>query len=154
MSEPIIQLADALTTELSTQLAVTVARRYSPYMKTAELVEPKWLLVIAGDDTDSAKRNIVDAELAIDVCLQAAHPDRTDRDDEAIDVDWCDQCVADLGRLKDLFRPGGALRNARIANCDFRRYENSPIFRPDLLLEYGIFTGVVRLIYTFEHNDD
>lgn len=154
MSEPIIALSTALAPALTTALGVTVERRYAPYMDAKQLRTPRWILAIGGDDTDNPRRHLVDGELAIDVALQAAHPDRETRDEQSISTDWCDARVADLGRLKDLFRPGGSMRDQRPANCDFRRYENTPLYRPDLLLENSLFVGVVRLIYHFEHSDD
>lgn len=154
MSEPVIELSKALALALTTALATPVERRYAPYMDPEQLRTPRWILAVGGDDTDNPRRHLVDGELTIDIALQAAHPDRETRDEANIDTDWCDARVEDLGRFKDLFRPGGSMRDQRLANCDFRRYENTPLYRPDLLLENLLFVGVVRLIYHFEHNDD
>jgi hypothetical protein len=154
MAEPITELAKALATRLSTELGEAVERRYAPYLDPAELEDAKWLLVPAMDDVPKQMRGIADNELAVDVALQHALPEKEHRDDAAIPIDWVDERIEDLGRLKALFRPGGSLRDLYLASSEFRRYESAPLYRPDLLIEHRIFTGVVRLIYVHELNDE
>lgn len=152
--DPILQLRDALADELSSLLGIHVEKVYAPYLEPEELREPHWLLVLADEETENHRRGLLDGEFSLDLALQHAHPDAEDRDERSIDTAWCDSRVAKLGLAKDLFRPGGALRSKTLAGCDFRRYSNTPIYRPDLLLENSIFTGVIRLIYYHEFNDE
>ncbi len=54
--------------------------------------------------------------------------------------------------VKAPFRPGGALRNKPIANCEFRNFSHVPLYRADWLLDDQIFTSIVELVFTFEYD--
>lgn len=162
-TEPILQLRDALVGRLNTELtaaigsSVVVEKRYAPYLDPNELAEPKWMALLKSDEIDRQLRGLAPGEMEIDIGFQVALPKIADRNDEYIDVAKCDMWVEMVGKLKALFRPAqpaGKLRGERIAGAEFRRYLNSPIYRPDLLVANGIFTSVVTLVYYFEHNDD
>ncbi|GAB5404302.1 MAG: hypothetical protein Aurels2KO_25330 [Aureliella sp.] len=154
MAEPITQLGKALAARLSTELGATVERRYAPYLDAAELEDAKWLLVPAADDVPKQMRGIADSELAVDVALQQALPEKENRDDPSISIEWVDSRIEDMGRLKALFHPGGVMRDVFLAGSEFKRFETLALFRPDLLIEHRIFTGVVRLVYVHELNDE
>lgn len=154
MAEPSIELRDAIKAAVDSALSITLEKRYAPYLDPGQLATGKWLIVLATDETSEERRSLAENELAVDLAWQIAVPEIANRTDEFLDSDWCDAQVELLGTLKALFRPGGSLRDTRLADCDFRRYVNSPIYRPDLLLEHGIFTGVVRLVYSHELNDE
>lgn len=162
-TEPILQLRDALVARLNTELttaigsSVVVEKRYAPYLDPGVLQTPKWLALLKSDEITSQLRGLAPGEMEIDIGFQVALPAIASRDDDYIDTDTCDAWVEMVGKLKTLFRPAqpaGILRSERIAGAEFRRYLNSPIYRPDLLIANGIFTSVVTLVYYFEHNDD
>jgi hypothetical protein len=159
-AEPILKLRDALVPRLNTLLSaaigspITVEKRYAPYLDPADLQSPRWLAVLNSDTVDQQLRGLAPGELAIDVALQVALTAITDRDDDFISTTQCDEWVEMVGKLKSLFRPGGVLRSEPLVGCDFRRYTNAPLFRPELLVAHGIFVSVVTLIYYFDHPDD
>jgi hypothetical protein len=158
--EPILDLAETLRTRLSAELSfflgtvTTVERRYAPYLTAEELEVPKWILMAKDEEVARQARGLAPGELSIDVAYQAALPPLSDREGIFIDTPTIDAMVEKVGKLKDLFRPGGSLRDERLADSEFRRYTNSPIYRPDLLVANGIFTSVVTLVYFHEFNDD
>lgn len=155
MPAPITTLAIALAAQLSTALGVTVERRYAPYLDAAQLVTAKWILLAAGDERVTPGRGVEVDELTVHVALQIAMPDVDDRDDEYLDnLPFLDEQMNAVEQLKALYRPGGALRSVDVAGCEFRRLRNTPIYRPELLLDDGIFTSVVELVYSFDANDD
>lgn len=158
--EPILQLRDALVTRLNSELTtalgapVAIESRYVAYMKPEDLESPKWLAVINAESIELQLRGLAPGELTVDVGFQAALPATTQRDASFFDTATLDGWIEKVGKLKQLYRPGGVMRGVRLAGCEFRRYTNAPIYRPDMLIANGIFTSVVSLIYYCENNDD
>lgn len=155
MAAPITTFAIALAAQLSASLGVTVERRYAPYFDAADVETAKWVLLAAGDEHANPGRKVDVDELTAHVALQIALPDRELKDDEWLNnVDFLDAQMDAVETLKALYRPGGALREVDVGGCEFRRMKNTPIYRPEMLLEHGIFTSVVELVYSFDANAD
>ena len=156
--EPIVALSIATHAAVQTALSLTIERQYSPYFDAEDVPDSeggKWIQLLASDESGFQGRGLAESELSVDFAYQRALPDKVNRGDAAIPTSWCDARVNELGLLKDLFRPGGDLRDfAPIAGATFKRYQNNPVYVPELLIENAIFTGVVRLIYDYEANSE
>lgn len=150
MADKIVELAAALETRLEAELGIAIDRVYAPIFDPAALASARWLLMVAELDTSNERRELSDASLAVDLALQQALPDPDARDGDAIPADWCDARLADVAAVRALFDPGGSLRDEWLADCEFKRYSQSPLYRPDLLLNHGIFTAVLRLFFYYE----
>jgi hypothetical protein len=151
MSVPIIVLADALVGELGALLGKTFERKYAPYYEQVELLEAKYVVLMAGETTSSQRRGLSDKDLTIWCGMQQALPDREERDQPFVENrDWLDARLQDVQNIKNLFEPGGALRDKPLADCEFMRMAHDPLYRADLLIQEGIFTSVVELVYQLE----
>lgn len=155
MSRELVQLRTAVATAISAALEISIEEVHIPHFDANDVQEETWIAAVGSDELSANRRTIAENELAIDIALQHAHPKRAQRDDPEFDTNWIDGRINRLGDVKDLFKPGGALRDqVLIGSAEFQRYENSPVFVDDLLFENRIFTGVVRLIYTHESNSE
>ena len=63
-----------------------------------------------------------------------------------------DEVINQLEAIKDLWRPGGSLRNKPIAGCTFLEFISEPVYESIHLVMQGIFTGVLDVTYTHSEN--
>ena len=64
---------------------------------------------------------------------------------------WFDAVMAKLEEIKNLFRGDGDLRQATFADgFQFSTMTNTPIYRPDLIQDFQIFTAVMRFEFVGE----
>lgn len=152
-TSPLVLLRTAVEAQIETAAGIAIEPRYVPHFDADEIREPKWVLLLGADDLELSGRELARGELAVDIGLQAAVPKKTNREDELITAAWCDARVNDLETIKALYSPGGDLYEAKpIDGATFRRWVNTPVYLPDLLFDNKIFTGVIRLVFSYERN--
>jgi hypothetical protein len=151
-----IQVAEALRSAIATALGVAVERRYSAYYDKQAVVDGKYLVVGASSELEG-KRGIDQLLIAIDVGYQRALPDPTESQPDPLgNITWLDaesekvQAIKDLFAAGDELSPGGSLRNMDFAGATYLRWTNSPLYRPDLLLNNSIYTSVIRCEFRVE----
>jgi hypothetical protein len=152
MPAPVIALRDAVADALAAELTpATFEKRWVAYMKRADVAEGKWVVTPAGDDRTTAAKAVVKSNLVVDVIWQIALPDSTDTAlDPLTNNAWFHEQMDRIETVKELFATDGDLRDEQFAGFDFLKLTNSPIYRPDLLTDYQIFTSVVRLEFLGE----
>lgn len=154
MGVPVIELADDLVTKLGTETGFTFERRVAPFFSKADVSGGKWIVLPAGDTQDVRGRKVDVSTLTVDVGYQEDLPDKTnDEPDPLNNKTWFDANMQKLEDVKDLFRGEGNLRLAKFAPSDqfrFQSFTNTPIYRPDLMTDYQIFTAVIRLEFLGE----
>ena len=162
MASPIITLADNLKTKLEANTSFTFTRRNAPYFKREDVEDGKWIIVAAGDEQAIRARNVDRSTLIVDVAYQETMPDKTDANpDPSENMTFFDNRMLLVEEVKNLFRGGGPLRNTTFdaGNLNalnqaipvyFQSMSNSPIYRPDMIRDYQIFTSVVRLEFAGE----
>ena len=152
MPAPVIELRDAVADALNVALAPSsFEKRWVAYLKRKDVEEGKWLVTPAGDDRITAAKAVVKSNLVVDVIWQISLPDSTDAAPDPLQNDaWFTAQMDRIETVKELFATDGDLRDEQFAGFDFFRLTNSPIYRPDLLTDYQIFTSVVRLEFLGE----
>lgn len=146
MTAQVVTLATALITELATA-GKTATRRYVPFFEANEVADGKWFVMAATEEVQ--KKRAIDLEThAVDVAYQRALPGSQAGAENPLENNtFLDACMAEVETVKALFREGGSLSAKDIGSKKWVvvRMSNSPIYRPDLLLENQIFTSVIRL---------
>lgn len=151
MASPVIDLAISLISDLQTQTGLTFTRRIAPYLKREDITGGKWIVIVAGDEQETAGRHIDRSTLTVDVAYQEPLPEKTDAQPNPLEnLSWFDVTMAKVEDVKNLFRGNGPLRDAAYDGLVFFRMINTPIYRPDLHVDYQIFTSVVRLEFVGE----
>lgn len=153
MSAPTIELAKELITQLELHTEYDFERRVAPYLKRPDVVGGKWIVIASGDSQARRGRKVDLSTLTIDIAYQEALPDKTTANPNPLEnLTWFDATMAKVESLKNLFRPGGELHEHVFATGDaiFQSMENAPLYRPDLHVDYQIFTSVVRLEFLAE----
>ena len=152
MAAPAITLTDDLITELETATGYTFTRRISPYLKREDIAGGKWLAVATGDEQAIKAREVDRTTLTIDIAYQEPLPDKTDDEPDPMEnKTWFDAVMAKLEEIKNLFRGDGDLRQATFAGgFQFSTMTNTPIYRPDLIQDFQIFTAVIRFEFVGE----
>ena len=154
MAAPIITLVAELKTQLEFYVGGTFERRNAPYFKREQVTAGKWIIVPAADEQAIRSRAGDRSTLTIDVAYQQALPDKTDANpDPTENHSWFDARMATVEAVKNLFRGGGQgpLRNrVWTSSFYFQTMENAPIYRPDMIQDYQIFTSVIRLTFAGE----
>lgn len=154
MAAPIITLAAELKTQLESAIGGTFERRNAPYFRRDDIEDGKWIIVAAGDEQTIRSRIADRSTLTIDIAYQEALPDKTDANpDPTENHTWFDDKMAKVEAVKNLFRAGGngPLRDYQWGNgLYFQTMTNSPIYRPDMMQDYQIFTSVIRLTFVGE----
>lgn len=152
MANPVITLADDLKTTLAAETGYTFERRVAPYWERKQVSVGKWVVIPATKETEIKARAVDRTRIAIDVAYQQALPESTDSQPDPIENHpWFDANMAKIETVEALFRPGGNLREHLFAlGFYFQSLENNPIYRPDLLQDYQIFTSVVRITFDGE----
>lgn len=151
-----IQVAEALRSAIATALGVTVERRYTAYYDKQDVVAGKYLVVGAVSELEG-KRGIDQLTIGVDVGYQRGLPDPTDEwPDPKNNIPWLDAESDKVQAIKDLFAAGdelsgeGPLRAMNFAGALYLRWTNSPLYRPDLLLNNSIYTSVIRCEFRIE----
>ncbi|QDV26934.1 hypothetical protein [Aureliella helgolandensis] len=151
MPTPIQELTIALQSAIAAELSIVIERRKIAYFTPGEVREGKYIIVGIGEDTN-AKRGIDLLDLQVDLGYQIALPEPTESNpDPANNIPWSDEQEQKVDAIKQLFRPDGALRDRAIAGVNYLRMQNTPIYRPDMLLDNQIFTSVIRLEFRSEN---
>jgi hypothetical protein len=151
MAAPIIELADEVAEQLAAATGFAFERRVGPYLRREDLEAGRWIVVPAGESTVRKARYVDQATLTVDVAYQRALPDATDGQPDPVEnLPWFDAVMADVEIVKSCWRPGGLLRELSLVGFDFSSMANTPIYTPQLLSDYQIFTSVVRLEFTGE----
>ena len=154
MGVPVIDLADDLVTKLGTETSHSFERRVAPYFSKDDVEGGKWIVIPAGDTQDIRARKVDVSTLTVDVGYQANLPDKTNAEPDPLNnTTWFDAEMQKLEDVKDLFRGEGSLRHEKFAPSSkfyFQAMTNTPIYRPDLMTDYQIFTAVIRLEFLGE----
>lgn len=153
MAAPIVELADDLVSKLATATGYTFARRMGPYLQRDDLDDGgRWIVVAAGDEQTAKARQVDRSTLIVDVAYQEALPESTDAAPNPLEnLSWLDARMERVENVKNAFRGEGSLRDADWpGDLVFVRMTNSPIYRPDILTDYQIFTAVIRLEFVGE----
>lgn len=150
MPTPIVELAKALKTRLDTALSVTFERAYVPFLNREDVEDGKYILMASSEDTTT--RRLVDTDKAsIVVAYQKALPDSTTAyPDPLKNIPFFDDCMEKVEAMKALFREGGALNLVDLYGYVYLSQSNVPLYRPDFILDYQIFTSEVRLDFIRE----
>jgi hypothetical protein len=151
-----IQVAEALRSAIATALGVTVERRYTAYFDKQDVEGGKYLVVGAATELEG-KRGVDQLTIAIDVGYQRALPAPTEaQPDPSNNIAWLDAESEKVQAIKNLFAAGdelggeGALRSMDFAGATYLRWTNSPLYRPDMLLNNSIYTSVIRCEFRIE----
>lgn len=156
MAAPVITLADDLLAALNDDdnTPYTFERRVGPYLKKEDVAGGKWIVVPAGEVGAIRAREVDRTVLTVDVGYQEALPEKTAEQPNPLEnLPWFDERMSRLEVVKALFRGSGDLRNTRFdpgGEFVLQSMENTPIYRPDLMTDYQIFTAVVRLEFAGE----
>lgn len=135
---------------------VACERRYVAYFEKEDVVDGRYLIV-AAESEHQEKRSVAHEQVEVDVLYQRALPAPTPEYKEPKhNVPWLDEQAGKLSAITDLFqppnevRPEGVLRGQKFAGASFLSWSNSPIYRPDMLRDYSIFTAVARFTFRVE----
>lgn len=152
MAAPVLTLTDDLISKLATATGYTFTRRVSPFLKREQIVGGKWIAIAAGDEQAIRAREVDRTTLTIDIAYQEPLPDKTDAQPDPLEnKTWFDAAMAKLENVKNQFRGDGDLRQASFAGgFQFATMTNTPIYRPDLMMDFQIFTAVIRFEFTGE----
>ncbi len=151
MTAPIITLTQALITAINNQ-GKNLVRRYVRFYVAKDLpAEGQWF-AIAVDEQLQKKRTTDIVKPMVDVAFQRPLPPASQANpDPTNNLTFLDACMDEVESVKALFREGGALAEAEIGGkWVLEAMDNSPIYRPDLLVENQIFTSVIRLTFLTE----
>jgi hypothetical protein len=154
---PVFDLRDAVADQIAAAIGTPVEKRIVAYTKRADVRTGKWIATAAGEETIIVGRSVDESTLTIDVGYQIALPESTaDYPDPMENTPWFAEQMAAVESVKLLFRgetddhEAGALRDADFSGMSFVRLTNGPIYRPDLLIDFQIFTSVIRLEFIGE----
>lgn len=151
MSVHWINIAEALRAALQAQLTVPVERRYTAYYDPEAIKDGKLIVVGGASDLDG-KRGTDFLEIGVDVGYQRSLPVPTETyPDPRNNVPFLDACCAMVQSVKDLFGEDGPLREMDFAGGTYLRWRNDPLYRPDTMLDYSIFTSVIRFEFRIEN---
>lgn len=151
MPTPIIELADEVAAQLTSASGYAFERRNGPYLKRDDLKTAKWLVVAAGDEDEVKGRGVNKTTLTVDVAYQIELPESTDQYPDPVENrPWFDTQMATVENIKSYFRPDGTLRDESFLGFYFSTMRNSPIYQRELLIDYQIFTAVIRLEFVGE----
>lgn len=151
MTTPIVELTKALIIAINAQ-GKSLVRRYVRFYVAAGLpAEGQWFAI--GVEEDATKKRHIDIVThAVDVAFQRALPPASaGQPDPMNNLAFLDDCMLEVESVKAMFRAGGPLADVAIdGKWVFQSMANSPIYRPDLLVENQIFTSVIRLTFLTE----
>lgn len=152
MTAPIVALTTALITAINSAAGKTMVRRYVRFYAAKDLPDAGQWFAMGTEEDFTKKRQTDIVKLSVDVGYQRPLPEATGPNPTPHDnLEFLDACMAEVETVKALFREGGALALAEIANkWVFQSMSNSPIYRPELLVENQIFTSVTRLTFLTE----
>ena len=152
MAAPVITLTDDLIAKLETETGYTFTRRISPYLKREQITGGKWIAVATGDEQVIKAREVDRSTLTIDIAYQEPLPDKTDDEPDPLEnATWFDAVMAKIETVKNAFRGDGNLRQDSFAGgFQFSTMTNTPIYRPDLMMDFQIFTAVIRFEFVGE----
>lgn len=140
MSEVVLDLADALTSELVQRLGWEAERRYDVIQDRKALGDKLWVFVFPNSDSLELLDEGNDEQIEINVAVQKAVLPSN--------VAEMDACVGELRRIKALYGVEGPLRDRELAGCVWRgTIENAPLWNPDWLLNKQIFLSIVTIGY-------
>jgi len=157
----LVDLFQGLTLELQTALSpVIVERRYMPRRDLEDLDQMKISVFVMAAEHEEITRDILTAErFSFGIAVQQAVGPQVPVDFDGNPVlDGIDNLAAgdavlnQLEAIKDLWRPGGSLRNKPIAGCTFLEFISEPVYESIHLVMQGIFTGVLDVTYTHSEN--
>lgn len=157
----LVDLFKGLTEELQAALSpLSVERRYMPRQDLEDLGDMKISVFIMGAEHNEIARGVVAQErFSFGIAVQKAVGDQVPVDingDPVLDgIDNLaagDEVLNKLEQIKDLWRPGGSLRNKPIANCTFVEFISEPVYESIHLVMQGIFTGVLDVTYTYSES--
>lgn len=153
----LVDLFKGLTEELATVLnPVSVERRYMPRQDLEDLDSMKISVFIMGAEHEELARDIASADrFSFGIAVQKAVGPQVAVDSNGDPVlDGIDNLAAgdavlnQIEAIKDLWRPGGSLRNKPIAGCTFIEFISEPVYESIHLVMQGIFTGVLDVTYS------
>jgi len=145
-------LTEALITAINTAGSKSVVRCYVRFYAAKDLPEAGQWFAIGIEEDFTKKRRTDITKLSVDVGFQKRLPDASEAYPNPLDnLPFLDDCMAEVESVKAMFREGGALADAEIGNkWVFESMSQSPIYRPELLVENQIFTSVIRLTFLTE----
>lgn len=147
---PIVELAKALKTELDSALTVSFVRSYIPFTNPEDCTNGLYLIMANSEET-TTKRRIDVLKPSIVLAYQRTLPESSNSyPDPLKNLPFFDECMEKVEDIKALFREGGSLNEKTISGCVFLQMSNSPIYRPDFILDYQIFTSEIRLDFISE----
>lgn len=151
MTVPIVTLTTAVITAINGQ-GKNLVRRYVRFYVAKDLPADGQWFAIGVDEQINKKRTTDIVKPVVDVAFQRPLPAASSQyPDPVNNLPFLDQCMDEVESVKALFREGGALAEFEFGNkWAFESMENSPIYRPDLLVENQIFTSVIRLTFLTE----
>ena len=149
--DPCTELSDEVAVQLNTATGYTFERRITAYYKRDDLVEGKWVVIAAGDAQSIRGRDVDRTTLIVDVGYQIALPESSeDYPDPVENRPFIDAQMLIVENVKNPFRGEGSLRHESFLGFSFSNMTNTPIYRPDLLIDKQIFTAVIRLEFVGE----
>lgn len=150
MSVPVVELAKALKTELDAALGVEFQRAYAPFLSAEECATDTYLILASAEEI-TTKRRVSSSKLSIALAYQLKIPNVTPSEPNPLkNLDFFDGCMEKVEAIKALFREDGALFEKDVSGCVFQAISNSPIYRPDFIVDYQIFTSEIKLDYLSE----
>ena len=152
MPAPVLTLTDDLISKLATATGYTFTRRISPFLKREQIIGGKWIAIAAGDEQAIEAREVDRTTLTIDIAYQEPLPDKSDLQPDPLEnKTWFDAVMAKIENVKNQFRGDGDLRQTAYAGgFQFSTMTNTPIYHPDLMMDFQIFTAVIRFEFTGE----
>lgn len=141
MSVPIIDLTNAVVLAINAY-GKAMSRRYVHFRSASDVAVGQWFAMAATEEI--AKKRLVDTvKYNVDIAYQRALPSG---DDPLGNTVFLDACMEEVESVKAMFREGGDMEDVEFgSNWVFLGMTNSPIYRPEMLLENQIFTSVIRL---------
>ncbi len=145
---PVIQLANALIALINGNLSPSpnLIRRYMPYYDAAQVKDGKWFVVVSADEAKQINK-VDSSKLSIDIGYQRGLPPTSkDYADPTENLPFLDACMEVVETMLVPFAEGGFVRDSSIANRWVLRDATRPLlYVPSMLLEYQIFTSVIKL---------
>lgn len=141
MTAPIIDLTNAVVLAINAY-GKAMTRRYVHFRSANDVALGQWFAMAATEEI--VKKRLVDTvKYNVDIAYQRALPSG---DDPLGNTAFLDACMEEVESVKALFREGCNIADEEFgANWVFLGMTNSPIYRPEMLLENQIFTSVIRL---------
>lgn len=146
MASQQVQLREAIASQITALVTLpsgaVVESRRIPRVNADELEALHVVLFLAGLDSEIIARQVDRADYVIGIAIQQqANGDA---------IAPVDSLVETAELIRALWHPGGALREATLANCYFKSLEQPDIYDPQHLLRYGVFTAILELTYSTE----